>query len=207
MIATFALRAVVRGELCRAGRMLVDETFYVPRTPVAVVAVGDASEALLVRAILESLGAAVMLHLVGTPEDFLRIIEQGETAPRHIVICGHGDENGLIFGAYDDGIDVAALVQGSMPLAAIAPRVKLPGRVVVSTACGTGSDEFGAAFLRGGVAAYIAPNGYPDGGDAGLFVHLLFHRLLRAGESPRAALHQTHRYDRTFEVFTIYSAA
>jgi hypothetical protein len=67
-------------------------------------AVGDTGEALLVRSILKSLGARVLLHLVGTPEDFLRILAQGEAAPRCIVIWGHGDENGLVFGAYGNGI-------------------------------------------------------------------------------------------------------
>jgi hypothetical protein len=61
--------------------MLVDETFYSPRTPVSVVAVGDSGEALLVRSLLENLGATVAMHLIGTPEDFLRVIGQGSAAP------------------------------------------------------------------------------------------------------------------------------
>lgn len=172
--------------------MIVDERFYRPRTPVAVVAIGEASEALLVRSALESLGAAVLLHLIGTPEDFLRVIGQGETAPHYIVICGHGGETGLVFGEYGEGIDVAALERGSMPPAAIAGRVKLPGRIVISTACETGSKAFGEAFLTGGVAAYIAPDGSADGADAALFVHLLFHQILRKGPRPvrRFAMHR-----------------
>lgn len=61
-------------------RRIYDE-FYNPRTLVAVAAVGEASEAFLVRSILESLNAAVLLHLIGTPEDFLRVIGQGQAAP------------------------------------------------------------------------------------------------------------------------------
>jgi hypothetical protein len=76
-----------------------------------------------------------------------------------------------------------------MPPAAIARRINLPGRIVVSTACCTGSDAFGAAFLQGNVAAYIAPNGYPDGADAALFVPLLLHRILR-GVAPAAPLRE-----------------
>jgi hypothetical protein len=185
--------------------MLVDETFYAPRTPVAVVAVGDTGEALLVRSILESLGAAVLLHPIGTPEDFLRVIAQGDAAPRYVVICGHGDETGLVFGEYGEGIDTVALKRGSMPPTRIAERVRLPGRIVVSTACRTGSAAFGEAFRKGGVAAYIGPDGYPDGSAAALFVHLLFDQLLHKAASPAAALRHVHGYDADLGMFTLFS--
>ncbi len=186
--------------------MVIDETFYSPRTPVAVVAIGEASEALLVRSILESLGAAVLLHLIGTPEDFLRVIGQGEAAPRYLVICGHGDDNGLVFGEYGNGIGMAALRQGSMPPEVIAGRVNLPGCVVISTACGTGSNAFGMAFLKGGLAAYIAPEEYPEGADAALFVRLLFHQFLRKGAKPGAAFRHVQSYDEEFSKFTFFPA-
>jgi hypothetical protein len=184
--------------------MIIDERFDVPRIPAAVVAVGDSGEALLVRAILESLGAAVSFHLIGTPQDFLRVIGQGEAAPRYIVICGHGDETGLVFGDYGEGINVTSLKHGAMPAAAMAARVNLPGKVVVSTACRTGSSAFGEAFLGGGVAAYIAPAAYPDGSAAALFVHLLLHRILSKGDSPASAFRQLHSCGDEFGSFTLF---
>jgi hypothetical protein len=186
--------------------MVIDERFDVPRAPAAVVAVGDTGEALLVRGILESLGAVVSLHLIGTPQDFLRVIGQGEAAPCYIVICGHGDETGLVFGDYGEGIDTTALERGAMPPTAMAARVDLPGKIVVSTACRTGSSAFGQGFLRGGVAAYIAPSGYPDGAAAALFVHLLFHRILSKGESPALAFARVQGADVEFETFTLVHA-
>jgi hypothetical protein len=187
--------------------MVVDEKFYQPRIPVAVVAIGEASEAFLVRSILEGLGATVLLHLIGTPEDFLKVIEQGENAPRYVVICGHGNENGFIFGAYGGTIDTSALQQGAMPPSSIAERVDLPRKFVVSTACGTGSKAFGEAFRKGGVAAYIAPNGYPEGADAGLFIHLLFDQILRKRTSPDSALRHVREYDAEFGMFTLFSVS
>ncbi|TWG94228.1 hypothetical protein L598_003700000050 [Mesorhizobium sp. J18] len=185
--------------------MLIDERFYRPRVPIAVVAIGEAREALVIRAVLESLGATVLLHLIGTPEDFLRVLEQGDAAPRYIVICGHGDDHGIVFGAFDESIDVSALERGSMPPRAIAERANLPSRIVVSTACATGSGEFGRPFLNGGVAAYIAPEGYPDGGDAALFVHVLFHQMLQEGSSPGAALERVRAYEDRFATFTMFA--
>lgn len=186
--------------------MIVDETFFHPRTPVAVVAVGEASEALLVRAILESLGAAVSVHLPGTPHDFLQVIGQGSAAPGYLVICGHGDENGLVFGEYGEDINVAVLDKGSMPPSALAGRVSLPGKVVVSTACATGTTAFGAAFLSGGASAYIAPGGYPEGADAGLFVHILFHQFLRKNALPATAVRKVQSHDAELAMITMFAA-
>jgi hypothetical protein len=183
--------------------MAVDEMFQAPRAPVAVVAIGDSGEALLVRSVLESLGAAVTLHLIGAPEDFLRVLAQGESAPRYLVICGHGDEKGFVFGEYADGIDISALSNGSMPPAAIAGRADLPGKIVVSTACYTGTKAFADAFRAGGAAVYVAPDGDPHGADAPLFVHLLFHRILRKGVSPEEAFREVLQLDDEFRIFTM----
>jgi hypothetical protein len=119
------------------------------------------------------------------------------------VICGHGDDNGLVLGEYAEEIDVTMLQQGSLPPTAIAAHVSLPDRTVISTACLTGSVAFGLAFLAGGVAAYIAPAGQPDGADASLFVHLLFHRMLSKREPAAEALRHVRSYDEGFRSFTM----
>jgi len=113
-----------------------------------------------------------------------------------MVICGHGDKNGLIFGDYVPDIDTSGLVQGRMPPRALAGKVDLPGRVVLSTACGTGSSEFGKAFIAGGVRAYIAPPSYPDGASALLFLHHFFHGILCRKAEPEAAYLGASSYDK-----------
>lgn len=184
--------------------MTIDQAFFHPRTPVAVVAIGEASEAFLVRAILESLGAAVSLHLLGTPHDFLQVVRQGSAAPGYIVICGHGDERGLVFGEYGEDIDVSLLDRGSLPPSAFAGLVDLPGKVVVSTACATGTKAFKEAFVQGGVSAYVAPSDYPEGADAGLFIHILFYQLLRKNVSVGAAVHKVQSYDPELTMFGMF---
>lgn len=188
-------------------KMTIDQRFHVPRTPLAVVAVGDGMEALLIRAILESLGAAVTLHLAGTPQDFLEVLAQGESAPRYIVVSGHGDRGGFLFGDYDRRIDTTMLVEGSLPADAIASRVRLPGKVVISTACETGAEAFGAAFIRGKVAAYVAPSGSPEGAIVPLFLHCLFHQLLQRKAPLDAALRRAQAIDGEARMFVRYGAA
>jgi hypothetical protein len=77
-----------------------DPSFHVERVLVAAIDCGATGEALLLRALLESMGAVVTLHQPGTPKDFLLVLGQGKDAPAFLVICGHGDENGLVFGEY-----------------------------------------------------------------------------------------------------------
>ena len=116
----------------------------------SVVSVGAGDEALLVRSILENLVAAVTLHLPGTPSNFMLVLAQAANAPAYLVVCGHGTDDGFAFGDCGPGIETTMLVNGRLPAGALDGRVILPGSVVVSTACETGSDAFGAAFTKGG---------------------------------------------------------
>jgi hypothetical protein len=93
-----------------------------------------------------------------------------------------------------------------MPATVIATRVNLPGKIVVSTACRTGAKAFAEAFVKGKVAAYIAPDGYPHGADAPLFVHQLFHQLLQRRVSLPSALYRSQTYDDAHRMFQIYPA-
>jgi hypothetical protein len=181
----------------------VDQSFHVPRVPVAVIDCGATGEGLVLRGLLENMGAVVTLHQPGTPGDFLLVLGQGGGAPAFMVICGHGDEHGLIFGDYAPDIDTSCLVQGRLPPRALAGKVDLPGRVVLSTACGTGSPEFGKAFIAGGVRAYIAPASYPDGASALLFLHHFFHDILCRGAEPEAAYLRARSHDEESAMFKL----
>ena len=183
----------------------IDASFFVPRPPVAIVAVGDSGEALLLRAVLENLGAAVTLHLPGVPADVVACLAQGPPSPAHLIISGHGDDNGFVLGEFGPGIDASALVDGSLPAFALRGNVDLPGTVVVSTACETGTPAFADVFLTGGAACYIAPVGYPEGSAVPLFVHALFHDLLRRGSSVEVAVRRARQAlapdEATFSLF------
>lgn len=157
----------------------IDEDFLLSQTPVSLVCIGDTGEALLLRAILESMNAVVLTHVIGTPNDFLMVMNQSTTAPRYLLISAHGGDHGLVFGDYANFIDTSALKNGSLPAKALTGAVQLPGTIVISTACNSARPEFAKAFLSGGARAYIAP-GWPDGDDVPLVIHMLFHRLLKA---------------------------
>lgn len=184
----------------------VDQSFYVPRIPVAVVDCGATGEALLLRSLLESMNAVVTLHQPGTPADFLLVLSETNDAPNFIALCAHGDENGFVFGSYASDIDTSCLVNGSLPSQALVGKVSLAGRVVLSTACGTGSKAFGEVFLAAGVRAYIAPSTEPEGADVALFLHHFFHEVLCRGSAPESAYSRAHSYDVERANFVLYTA-
>lgn len=184
--------------------MFADEQYYHPRTSASVIAIGDGHEALLIRSVLESLGAVVLLHLIGTPEDFLLTLEHTRQDPKFVVICGHGDANGLVFGDYANEVDTSPLIDGSLPATAIAARACLPEAVVLSTACLSGNRRFGQAFLDAGAAAYVAPADYPDGADIALFVHLFFHAVIQRKQRVEDAFNRLHDFDPVFEMLRLY---
>lgn len=148
----------------------IDTEFYAPRLPVSIVAVaGDSVEFL--RAALEALDCVVLLHAVGTPTDFLKVIAQGAHASRYIFVMGHGTEDGLYFGEYGPpDIDTSMLRQQCMPPEVIRRHVSLPGCTVIAGFCEGGRPAMAQAFLAGRVAGYIGCRTGPDAAALNVFL-------------------------------------
>src|SRR5688500_3932968 len=92
----------------------IDTEFFAPRVPVSIACISSGAEQ-FIRNTLESLNCVVLLHLIGTPSDFLKVIAQGENAPRYMIIEGHGTDDGLVFGEYIPSIDTSMLKNECMP--------------------------------------------------------------------------------------------
>lgn len=160
----------------------IDEQFFTPRLPISIVALPDADhEAQAMRAVLEGFGCVVTIHWIGTPSDFLKVLGQGASAPRYLLLSGHGDDQkGYYLGEYADFIDTSMLRDHYLPAESIAPVVDLPGCTVISSACAGGVEAMGRAFVHTGrIKAYIACRDYPDGMDMLAFLVNLFHLILR----------------------------
>lgn len=152
----------------------IDTEFYVPRLPVSIVHISGSGKE-FVRCTLEALNCTVLTHTVGTPSDFLKVIAQGENAPRYMIILGHGTKDGLHFGDYEPSIDTSMLHHASMPPEAIRQHVNLPGCTVFSYSCYGGDRAMAEAFLAGGIAGYLGCRTAPDTTAMTLFLfHFLF---------------------------------
>ena len=184
----------------------VDTRFFCPRCPVEIVDFGGGGEAQLLRSALESLSAVVLLHQIGTPQDLLAVLAQGEACASYMVLCGHGDETGLILGEYAAGlgIDVSMLVEGRLPAAALAGRVDLPGCGVINTCCNGGASEMASAFMTGKLRFYMGALDAVRGSAAPLFVTHLFYGLLERGLSVRQSWLAAGGYDDESGLFVLH---
>lgn len=174
----------------------VDTKFFGAKTPVAIACIHNHESALVFRRLLEGLDAVTLFHNIGTPEDFLKVIEQDESAPPYLVVAGHGAENGILFGDdYMDGIDVSMLVSGCLPPSGISERIQLPGCVIVNITCEGGSQEMADAFLSGGAQAYIATDPNPNAAEHPIFLGSFFHSIIRRKKTPFEAWQKAAAYD------------
>lgn len=168
----------------------IDEQFDSPRLPVNIAALPNCDwEAQAMRSVLEAFGCVVTIHWIGTPKDFLKVLGQGDTVPRYLLIAGHGDEEkGYYFGEYAAFVDTSMLRDEYMPAEVIAPQVNLPGCTVISSACAGGIELMGRAFVRTGkINAYIGCRAYPNGNDMLAFLVNFFYSILRKELSDRHA--------------------
>ncbi len=172
---------------------LIDEQFDAPRLPINIVALPNGDyEAHAIRAVLEAFDCVVTIHWIGTPMDFLKVLGQGESAPRYLLIAGHGDdEKGYYLGEYAEFIDTSMLRDQYMPAEAIAPVVNLPDCTVISSVCGGGVEAMGHAFVKTGqVKAYLGCRVYPDGNDMLAWLVNFFYSIIRKKLPDRDAWHR-----------------
>ncbi|MFD0716005.1 hypothetical protein [Paenibacillus sp. GCM10027626] len=183
----------------------VDQQFYAPKLPVAIAAIGDGQEAIFIRTLLEQFNVVTLMHMIGTPGDFLQVIGQEENAPPYLIISAHGEEGGLVFGEYIEEIDVSSLQDEVMPPEVIGKAVRLLGTVIINTACSGGVQAAGETFLRGGAKAYIAADEDVSGEATTLFLVHLFHKLTKEeGCTLEEAWEHAASYDEESRLYRLY---
>lgn len=83
--------------------------------------------------------------------------------------------------------------------------VKLPGRTVISTACGSGREPFGKAFLDAGCRAYIGPDGEVNEDALVAFPIMFFYHLLSSTRPKGGECDDKTAAERAGQVDTISS--
>jgi hypothetical protein len=81
--------------------------------------------------------------------------------------------------------------------------VDLPGRVVISLACETGTPQFAQAFLEHGASAYLGPEGAPFG-YASLFVPIFLFCELTEGRSLEEAVERLRRHAEELSMWRLF---
>ncbi len=88
----------------------------------------------------------------------------------------------------------------------LADIVRLPGKVIVSVGCASGSPELADVFLSSGATAYIAPVTSPFGHAAPVFVTILFFALTQ-GRTLEEAVEVARSVDRELAIWQLFKPA
>lgn len=138
---------------------------YIPKERGTIVAT-EAAEANAIRAVLEYIGYRIDTILVGSRAEFMKILSGEVLTESIIILVVHGIKEGIH-------------MENENPITPsdITAIAKLADKLIVNLGCDTGRDEYRKAFANSGVKNYIAPNGYPDGNSALMFVIRLFYEL------------------------------
>lgn len=161
--------------------------------PISIILVSyTEGEAITLRGVLESFNHRVEIHLVGSRSQFLEILRGNIPTFRHILLSSHGDKGGFVI-PYQNPLFAEELAQA----------VRLPGHIVTSLGCMTGTEALASAFLGGGCEAYIAPADGVEANAAMLFAIHLFYFLDKKW-SLSAAVEESRKHDDQCAFFKLW---
>ena len=155
---------------------------------VAIASIGTSGEALALRRALEEVTSWALptdLIGIGRPRHLISFLGGEHSDADHLIITGHGDEEGRGIHLPELASAIAAEepYEKAFDTQAVLESVALQGQVVLSTCCSTA--HLGEAFLERGASAYLAPNGDPDGAAPFVFVVVFYYNLLRLDKNLR----------------------
>ena len=171
------------------------------RSRVDLVVIDDSSSE-PVRQYLEYLDFDVRRIPVGRGQHLVDALSHPSDAVA-LVICGHGDTDGICLPELDPELAKSEPISGHLTPADVYECASLTRQMVVSTACCSGSQAFAKSFLAAGASSYIGPEGYPEATAALAFVTRLFYERSK-GSSLRHAMRDAKFIDdetRTFEIY------
>ncbi|MDD5368807.1 MAG: hypothetical protein PHQ40_06975 [Anaerolineaceae bacterium] len=161
--------------------------------PVSIVLVSYSDlEGMTLREVLECFNYRVEMHRVGSRPQFLEILRGNIPTFRLMLLSCHGDEGGFVI-PYQNPLKAEELAQ----------IVRLPGHIVVSLGCATGTEVLASAFLGGGCTAYVAPTAGVEANAALLFaIHLYY--FLAEKRSLEEAVEESRKHDAQCSLFKLW---
>src|SRR5438046_1860720 len=118
-------------------------------------------EPYVIRDLAEAYGSTTLRSGSGKASDFLSNLNEADS--KYVVLSLHCDQKGLVLPELAQKIAEKEKYLTHLALEDLREELKINSSVVISTACNTGSSDYGATFLASGAKAYIAPDGYPEG--------------------------------------------
>jgi hypothetical protein len=160
-------------------------------------------EALTLRQVIECFGEAhVGLFGVGRASHLISCLRGEKTAAEHLVICCHGDDEGIILPELHPSVAVNERYVDRFGREAVCAEARLDGQVVICTGCSTGM--LADSFLQAGAGAFIGPTSDPHGSAPLAFLAVLYYRLLACGDTLEKACERARRTGGDTRLFGLF---
>ncbi len=156
-----------------------------------------------IRSVLESFGIKVNRFPVGRAQHVVNVLSGEESTAPYIILAMHGDHDQLLLPSLAEEIAATEHFHDALTPEDLHTFVDVPGRVVMSLGCETGTENLARAFLEHGCTAYIGPEGAPFG-YASLFVPMfLFYELTERRSLPEA-VERLRQHDQELAMWRLF---
>ncbi|QBD83463.1 hypothetical protein EPA93_13410 [Ktedonosporobacter rubrisoli] len=156
-----------------------------------------------IRVALEGFGIKVNRFPVGRAQHAINVLSGEEATAPYVLLAMHGDYDQLLLPALAPEIEATERFHGALTPQDLHSFVDLPGRIVISLGCETGTPNLARAFLDHGCIAYIGPEGAPFG-YASMFVPIFLFYELTEGRSLAEAVERLRKHDQELAMWRIF---
>ena len=156
-----------------------------------------------IRSSLEGFGIKVNRFPVGRGQHIVNVLSGKEATAPYVLLSLHGEHDKLLLPSLAEEVAATERFNDALTPEDLHTFVNLPGRVVISLGCETGTLNLARAFLDHGCTAYIGPEGQPYG-HASLFVPIFLFYELTEGRSLDEAVERLRRHDQELAMWRLF---
>jgi len=156
-----------------------------------------------IRSALEDFGIKVTLFPIGRAQHVVNVLSGEECTAPYVILAMHGDHNKLLLPSLAEEIAATERFNDALTPEDLSTFVNLPGRVVISLGCETGTPELARSFLDHGCTAYIGPEGAPFG-YASMFVPIFLFYELTEMRSLEGAMERLRQHDHELAMWRLF---
>lgn len=132
-------------------------------SPVDLIVVGEALEAIALRSALEAFGVNVRCYFMGHVNALISCLNGDLPLSKIVILSCHGDERGMILPELSLDLEKTMPYHRFLTGADWAVFLKLNDQIIINTGCCLETESFACSFIEKGASAYIGFEGYPEG--------------------------------------------
>ena len=160
-----------------------------------ILVIGDNSEALALRAVLEGFDMHVRLHFIGNVQHFLSLLSSKYYLYPLVIISCHGVDSHMIIPQLAPDLEAKMPCHDHLTPDDLKRFVDLDGQIIINTGCSLGTQAMADVFFECGANAYMGANDYIDAKAMMMFIINFFYSYKVHNRSLQQAIIQAQNVD------------